>query len=65
MYPVCMCVRIWQFQFLSANDNVKHTKSNIRYDTGGASDMVKAKSSGEDPRATGGLVSHLPHPRVN
>ena len=25
----------------------------------------KAKSSGEDPRATGGLVSNLPHPRVN
>jgi len=27
----------------------------------GASDMVKAKSSGEDPRATGGLV----YPGVN
>jgi len=33
--------------------------------TGGASDIVKAKSSGEDPRATRGLVSNLPHPRVN
>ena len=33
--------------------------------TGGASDILKAKSSGEDPRATGGLVSNLPHPRVN
>jgi len=33
--------------------------------TGGASDIVKAKSSGKDPRATGGLVSNLPHPRVN
>jgi len=33
--------------------------------TGGASDIVKAKSSGEDPRATGGLVSNLPHSRVN
>ena len=33
--------------------------------TGGASDIVKAKSSGEDPRATGGLVSIFPHPRVN
>ena len=33
--------------------------------TGGASDIVKAKSSGEDPRATGGLVSNLPHPWVN
>jgi len=33
--------------------------------TGGASDIVKAKSSGEDPRATGGLVSNLPHPQVN
>jgi len=30
-----------------------------------ASDIVKAESSGEDPRATGGLVSNLPHPRVN
>jgi len=30
-----------------------------------ASDIVKAKSSGEDLRATGGLVSNLPHPRVN
>jgi hypothetical protein len=30
-----------------------------------ASDIVKAKSSGEDPRATGGLVSNLPHPWVN
>ena len=33
--------------------------------TGGASDIVKAESSREDPRATGGLVSNLPHPRVN
>ena len=33
--------------------------------TGGASDIAKAKSSGEDPRATGGLVSNFPHPRVN
>jgi len=31
----------------------------------GASDIVKAKSSREDPRATGGLVSNFPHPRVN
>jgi len=30
---------------------------------GGASD--KSKSTGEDPKATGGLVSNLPHPRVN
>ena len=36
-----------------------------RVEPGGASDIVKAKSSGEDPRATGGLVSNLPHPRVN
>jgi len=34
-------------------------------DDGEASDIVKAKSYGEDPRATGGLVSNLPHPRVN
>jgi len=35
--------------------------------TGGAKDrdIVKAKSSGEDPRATGGLVSNLSYPRVN
>ena len=33
--------------------------------TGEASDILKAQSSGEDPRATGGLVSNLPHPRVN
>jgi len=33
--------------------------------TGGASDIIKAKSSGEDPRATGGLVSNLPQPRDN
>jgi len=34
--------------------------------TGGASDIVvKAESSGEDPRATGGLVSDLPHHRVD
>jgi len=25
----------------------------------------KAGSSGEEPRATGGFVSNLPHPRVN
>jgi len=30
-----------------------------------ASDIVKAESSGEDPKATGGLVSDLPYPRVN
>jgi len=33
--------------------------------TGGASDIVKAECSGEDPQATGGLVSNLPQPRVN
>jgi len=31
----------------------------------GASDIVKAKSSGEGPRATAGLVFNLTHPRVN
>jgi len=34
-------------------------------ETGGASDIVKAESTGEDPRATGGIVFNLPHPRVN
>jgi len=33
--------------------------------TGGDINIVKAESSGEDPRATGGLVSNLPHPRVD
>ena len=33
--------------------------------TRGASDLVKAKSFKEDPRATGGLVSNLPQTRVN
>jgi len=33
--------------------------------TGGVSDIAKAESSGEDRRATGDLVSNLPHPRVN
>jgi len=28
-------------------------------------EIVKAESSGEDPRATGGLVSNLPHPQFN
>jgi len=28
-------------------------------------DIVKVKSSGEDPRATGDFVSNFPHPRVN
>ena len=33
--------------------------------TGGGSDIVKAKSAGKDPRATGDLVSNFPHPWVN
>ena len=33
--------------------------------TGGNSNIVKAEGSGIDPRATGGLVSNLPHPWVN
>jgi len=40
-------------------------RPNFGVGTGGTRDIVKAKSSGEDPRATGGLVSNLPHPRVN
>jgi len=27
--------------------------------TGGTSDIAKAESTGEDPRATGGLISNL------
>jgi len=38
----------------------------IHSDTGWtASDMVKAKSSWEDPRANRGLISNLPRPRIN
>jgi len=33
--------------------------------TGGAIDIVKAKGSGEEPRATEDLVSNFPDPRVN
>ena len=33
--------------------------------TGGDSDIVKVESSGEDSKATGGLVSNFSHPRVN
>jgi len=33
--------------------------------TGEASAIVKTESVGEEVRATGGLVSNLPHPRVN
>jgi len=34
VYPVCMCVRHDDLAIpcVSANDNVKHTKSNLRYD---------------------------------
>ena len=32
--------------------------------TGGDSDIVKVESSGEDSKATGGLISNPPHPRV-
>jgi len=28
---VCVCVRIWQFVFVSANDYVKHITSKMRY----------------------------------
>jgi len=33
--------------------------------TGGSSDIIKVKGSEENPRATGGLISKLPHPQVN
>jgi len=32
---------------------------------GEAIDILQTDGSGEDPMATGGLVSNLPHPRVN
>jgi len=33
--------------------------------TGGPSDFVKSRSTRENSKSTGGLVSNLPHPRVN
>jgi len=41
--------------------SIKHSNTH----SGGASDIVKTESSGEDPRVTRGLVSNRPHPRVN
>jgi len=40
-------------------------KQSNTHTVAGASDIVRAESSGEDPWATGDLVSNLPHPRVN
>jgi len=58
-WPVWNCTASYQF-FVSVK------KMGKRW-TEGASDIVKATSTGEDPRATGGLrlVSNLSHPRVN
>ena len=54
-YCASICVRSW-YNWRASSVDLKPKK---------ISDIVKAKSSGEDPRATGGLVSNLPHPRVN
>jgi len=50
---------------LRKKESLQGRENETEKDTGGASDMVKAKSSGEDPMATESLVSNLPHPRVN
>jgi len=43
----------------------KKKKPKTNTTAGGANDIVKAKSSGEDPRATGGLISNLPRQLAN
>ena len=67
-------MEIWKFwkrisvdkiQCCGGGDSPSGQQNKATHWTGGASDIVTAKSSGEDPRATGGLVSNLPHPRVN
>ena len=51
---------------LFASYNVSVSVKKMREgETREASDIVKAKSSEKDPRATGGLVSNVPHPWVN
>jgi len=54
--------KIWTGRNVKFSVSVKKIKEGW---TGGASDIVKAESSGENPRATGGLDPNLPHPRVN
>jgi len=50
---------------LSSQKILKTFENTLSCQTGGPSDIIKAESFGEDPRATGGLVSNLPHPQVN
>jgi len=50
------------FSFLlGTNTTIKKMEEG---ETGGASNKVEAESSGEDPRATGGLVSNFLYPRA-
>ena len=56
---------LWALSFERAFENFTPSGTCCTKRTGGASDIVKAESSGEDPRATGGLISNHPHPRVN
>ena len=62
------------FQFHDTSPRIPHELLKLHWilqclcvsqEDGGASEIVKAKSSGEDPRASGGLVSNLPHPEAN
>ena len=43
----------------------KATHSGVEPGPGGASNIVKAESSGKNPTASGGFVSNHPHPWVN
>jgi len=52
----------------TTEQRLEKVKMNKRLPTGDllwvpTSDIVKAESSKEDPRVTGGLVSNLPHPQ--
>jgi len=58
-WPCWNCTTSYKFAV-----SVRVKKMGQRW-TGGASYIVKAESSKEDPKATGGLVSNLPHPWVN
>ena len=68
--PVCVpspdVIQSWCTSCVAATKKKVSVKKMGEGWTGGASDIVKAEShgSGEDPRATGGLVSNPPHPRV-
>ena len=72
---LCFChsfrrFRSWLPSIPAKTDHQAHSVYDTEYENttsreGGTSYIVKTKSFGEDPRATGGLLCHLPHPRVN